>query len=102
MPKILVIASLMVESKRETWHDIVRRAEDAGSDALELNFGCPHGMSERGHGLVRGAGSEYTEMITTWVKEAAKTPVIVSSRQRHGHPTYRVGCGKGRRLTPLA
>src|ERR1700681_3804302 len=35
-PKNLVIASLMGESKREIWHDIVRRAEDAGSDALEL------------------------------------------------------------------
>src|SRR5205807_84246 len=47
-PKHLVVASLMVESKRESWHEMVRRAEDAGSDALELNFGCPHGMSERG------------------------------------------------------
>src|SRR6202021_889815 len=76
-PKNLVIASLMVESKRETWHDIVRRAEDAGSDALELNFGCPHGMSERGMGAAVGQVPEYTEMITAWVKEAARIPVIV-------------------------
>src|SRR5882672_2319563 len=76
-PKHLVIASLMVESKRKTWHDIVRRAEDAGSDALELNFGCPHGMSERGMGSSVGQVPDYTEMITAWVKEAAKTPVIV-------------------------
>src|ERR1700675_2333672 len=76
-PKHLVIASLMVESKRETWHDIVRRAEDAGSDALELNFGCPHGMSERGMGAAVGQVPEYTEMIAAWDKEAAKTPVIV-------------------------
>jgi dihydropyrimidine dehydrogenase (NAD+) subunit PreA len=75
--KNLIIASLMVESKRETWHDIVRRAEDAGSDALELNFGCPHGMSERGMGSSVGQVPDYTEMITTWAKEAAKTPVIV-------------------------
>jgi dihydropyrimidine dehydrogenase (NAD+) subunit PreA len=75
-PKNLVIASLMVESKRETWHDIVRRAEDAGSDALELNFGCPHGMSERGMGAAVGQVPEYTEMITSWAKEVAKTPVI--------------------------
>ena len=47
-PKHTVVASLMVESKQQTWHDIVRRSEDAGSDILELNFGCPHGMSERG------------------------------------------------------
>ena len=66
----------MVETKRETWHDIVRRAEDAGSDALELNFGCPHGMSERGMGAAVGQVPEYTEMITSWAKEVAKTPVI--------------------------
>lgn len=76
-PKHLVIASLMVETKRETWHDIVHRAEDAGSDALELNFGCPHGMSERGMGAAVGQVPEYTEMITSWAVEAAKTPVIV-------------------------
>src|ERR1700687_801614 len=75
-PKHLVIASLMVESKRETWHDIVRRAEDAGSDELELNFGCTHGMSERGMCAAVGKVPEYTEMITAWVKEVAKTPVI--------------------------
>ena len=76
-PTNLVIASLMVESKREAWHDIVHRAEDAGSDALELNFGCPHGMSERGMGASVGQVPEYAEMITAWAKEAAKTPVIV-------------------------
>ena len=76
-PKHLVVASLMVESKRESWHEMVRRAEDAGSDALELNFGCPHGMSERGMGSAVGQVPEYTEMITAWVKEAARTPVIV-------------------------
>jgi dihydropyrimidine dehydrogenase (NAD+) subunit PreA len=76
-PKNLVIASLMVESRRESWHAMVRRAEDAGADALELNFGCPHGMSERGMGAAVGQVPEYTEMITTWVKEAARIPVIV-------------------------
>ena len=81
-PKNLVIASLMVESKRETWHDIVRRAEDAGSDALELNFGCPHGMSERGMGAAVGQVPEYTEMITSWAKEVAKTPVISKLSRR--------------------
>ena len=76
-PKNLVIASLMVESKRESWHAMVRRAEEAGSDLLELNFGCPHGMSERGMGAAVGQVPEYTEMITSWVKEVARIPVIV-------------------------
>ncbi|MDE1177960.1 MAG: NAD-dependent dihydropyrimidine dehydrogenase subunit PreA [Edaphobacter sp.] len=76
-PSNVVIASLMVESRRETWHDIVQRAEDAGADGLELNFGCPHGMSERGMGSAVGQVPEYAERITGWVKERARTPVIV-------------------------
>jgi dihydropyrimidine dehydrogenase (NAD+) subunit PreA len=76
-PKNTVIASLMVESRREAWHEIVQRAEDAGADGLELNFGCPHGMSERGMGSAVGQVPEYCEQITGWVKEKARTPVIV-------------------------
>ena len=76
-PKHAVIASLMVESKRESWHEIVKRSEDAGSDGLELNFGCPHGMSERGMGSAVGQVPEYATMITEWVVEVAKTPVLV-------------------------
>ena len=76
-PKHAVIASLMVESKREAWHEIVKRAEDAGADGLELNFGCPHGMSERGMGSAVGQVPEYACMITEWVKEVARTPVLV-------------------------
>src|ERR1700761_5606063 len=76
-PKHAVIASLMVESKREAWHEIVQRSEDAGADGLELNFGCPHGMSERGMGSAVGQVPEYAEMITAWVKEKARTPVLV-------------------------
>ena len=76
-PKQVVIASLMVESKREAWHLIVQQSEDAGADGLELNFGCPHGMSERGMGSAVGQVPEYTEMITSWVKEKARTPVLV-------------------------
>src|SRR5580698_6103550 len=76
-PYHAVIASLMVASTREAWHEIVARAEDAGADGLELNFGCPHGMSERGMGSAVGQVPEYAEMITAWVKEKARTPVIV-------------------------
>src|SRR5207245_6517442 len=76
-PRHAVIASLMVESKREAWHQIVRQAEDAGSDGLELNFGCLHGMSERGMGSAVGQVPEYTTLITEWVKEVARTPVLV-------------------------
>jgi dihydropyrimidine dehydrogenase (NAD+) subunit PreA len=76
-PRHAVIASLMVESTREAWHQIVKRTEDAGADGLELNFGCPHGMSERGMGSAVGQVPEYTQRITEWVKEVARTPVLV-------------------------
>ncbi|UCG31750.1 MAG: NAD-dependent dihydropyrimidine dehydrogenase subunit PreA, partial [Phycisphaerales bacterium] len=76
-PDRALFVSLMVESKREAWHEIVRRTEDTGADGLELNFGCPHGMSERGMGSAVGQVPEYTTMITEWVKEVAATPVMV-------------------------
>jgi dihydropyrimidine dehydrogenase (NAD+) subunit PreA len=76
-PDHVVIASLMVKSDRETWHDIVKRAEDAGADGHELNFGCPHGMSERGMGAAVGQVPDYTCQITEWAVEAATKPVII-------------------------
>jgi dihydropyrimidine dehydrogenase (NAD+) subunit PreA len=76
-PNHAVIVSLMVESKREAWHEIVKRAQDTGADGFELNFGCPHGMSERGMGAAMGQVPEYTCMVTEWVKEVSALPVIV-------------------------
>jgi dihydropyrimidine dehydrogenase (NAD+) subunit PreA len=76
-PKHALIISLMVESKREAWHEIAKQVEDTGADGVELNFGCPHGMSERGMGAAMGQVPEYTCMVTEWVKEATRLPVIV-------------------------
>jgi dihydropyrimidine dehydrogenase (NAD+) subunit PreA len=76
-PKHAVIVSLMVESEREAWHEAVKKAEATGADGFELNFGCPHGMSERGMGSAVGQVPEYVQMITEWVKEAATIPVLV-------------------------
>ena len=76
-PDRAVIVSLMVESKRETWHDIVKRSIDTGADGIELNYGCPHGMSERGMGSAVGQVPEYCAMITEWVTEVSTIPVLV-------------------------
>jgi dihydropyrimidine dehydrogenase (NAD+) subunit PreA len=76
-PDRAVIASAMVESKPAAWHDIVRRIEDTGADGIELNYGCPHGMSERGMGSAVGQVPEYCERITGWVTRVARIPVIV-------------------------
>ena len=50
----VVIASVMCGYSREDWTEICQLAEKAGSDALELNLSCPHGMGERGMGLACG------------------------------------------------
>jgi dihydropyrimidine dehydrogenase (NAD+) subunit PreA len=76
-PDHALFVSLMVESTREAWHDITKKTQDAGADGIELNFGCPHGMSERGQGSAVGQVPDYTCMITEWVKEAATIPVMV-------------------------
>ena len=76
-PGHALFVSLMVESRREAWHEITRRTQDAGADGIELNFGCPHGMSERGMGAAVGQVPEYAGMITGWVKEVATIPVMV-------------------------
>jgi len=75
-PDRAVIASLMFGS-REQWQAMVRRSEDAGADGLELNFGCPHGMCERGMGSAVGQEPGVLREITLWVKEVAKIPVLV-------------------------
>ena len=75
-PDHAVIASLMVETRAE-WHQIVKDAENAGADGLELNFGCPHGMCERGMGSAVGQEPEILKLSVGWVKEVATKPVIV-------------------------
>lgn len=75
-PNHALIASVMVESKRESWHRIIKQIQDVGVDGFELNFGCPHGMSERGMGSAVGQVPEYAEMICSWVKEVSTVPVL--------------------------
>ncbi len=74
-PEHAIIASLMVNSRKE-WHQIIRDVENAGVDGIELNFGCPHGMCERGMGSAVGQEPEVLKIIVEWVKEVAKVPVI--------------------------
>jgi len=76
-PDHVIVASLMEEPRPEKWHALVNKTQDAGVDGFELNFGCPHGMSERGMGSAVGQVPELIAQNTAWVVEAAKVPVIV-------------------------
>ena len=67
----------MVPCEEEAWKAILPRVEDTGADGIELNFGCPHGMSERGMGSAVGQVPEYVEMVTRWCKTHSRMPVIV-------------------------
>jgi|SRR5579871_1751444 len=75
-PDHAIVASLMVETKEE-WKEIIERSEEAGADGHELNFGCPHGMCERGMGSAVGQEPEVLAEITSWAKSFAKKPVLV-------------------------
>ncbi|MDF1565249.1 MAG: NAD-dependent dihydropyrimidine dehydrogenase subunit PreA [Deltaproteobacteria bacterium] len=75
-PEHAVVVSLMVDT-REEWNEMVKRSIDAGADGLELNFGCPHGMCERGMGSAVGQEPKINELITSWVAEASSIPVLV-------------------------
>ena len=72
-----LVISLMVPCDEESWKDILARIEDTGADGVELNFGCPHGMAERGMGSAVGQVPEYIEMVTRWVKKHSRMPCIV-------------------------
>ncbi|MDA8249039.1 MAG: NAD-dependent dihydropyrimidine dehydrogenase subunit PreA [Rhodospirillales bacterium] len=76
-PDRAVVVSLMVPCTEESWKAILPRVEDTGCDGIELNFGCPHGMSERNMGAAVGQVPEYVQMVTAWCKQHSRMPVLV-------------------------
>ncbi len=76
-PDRAMIVSLMVPCEEEPWKNILKRVEETDADGVELNFGCPHGMSERGMGSAVGQVPDYIEMVTRWCKKHTRLPVIV-------------------------
>jgi len=76
-PDRAMVVSLMVPCDEESWKTILPMVEETGADGIELNFGCPHGMSERGMGSAVGQVPEYIEMVARWCKMHTRMPVIV-------------------------
>jgi dihydroorotate dehydrogenase len=76
-PDRALITSLMVPCDEKSWEAILARVEETECDGVELNFGCPHGMSERGMGSAVGQVPEYVEMVARWCKAHTRMPVIV-------------------------
>jgi dihydropyrimidine dehydrogenase (NAD+) subunit PreA len=76
-PDRAMIVSLMVPCEEDAWKKILARVEETDADGIELNFGCPHGMSERGMGAAVGQVPEYIEMVARWCKQYSRMPLIV-------------------------
>jgi len=76
-PDHALVVSLMVPCEELAWKAILPVVEETGCDGIELNFGCPHGMAERGMGSAVGQVPEYIEMVTRWCKQNTRMPVIV-------------------------
>ena len=75
-PDRALVASIMVPCDEDSWKAILPLVEETGADGIELNFGCPHGMSERGMGAAVGQVPEYVEMVVRWCKQYSRMPVI--------------------------
>jgi len=75
-PDRALIVSLMVESQ-DDWREIIQRTVDTGCDGIELNFGCPHGMCERGMGSAVGQEPEVLKVVAGWAVEFSRVPVLI-------------------------
>ena len=73
-PTKIVVASIMGNTEEE-WIELAHLVEDAGADAIELNFSCPQ-MKIAGMGSDVGQNSELCMHYTAYVKQAVKIPVI--------------------------
>ncbi len=76
-PDRAIIVSVMVPCEEEPWERILPQIEATGADGVELNLGCPHGMSERNMGAAVGQVPEYVEMVTRFAKAHTRLPVII-------------------------
>jgi dihydropyrimidine dehydrogenase (NAD+) subunit PreA len=73
-PSKRIIASIMGQTEEE-WVELAKMAEDAGCDAVELNFSCPQ-MKLTGLGSDIGQNNELILFYTSFVRDAVKIPVI--------------------------
>ena len=73
-PSKVVVASIMGQYEEE-WAELAKMAEDAGCDAVELNFSCPQ-MRLSGLGSDVGQNPELVTFYTAYVKRSVKIPVI--------------------------
>lgn len=79
-PHKILVASIMAGSgsdrELDNWQTLTRAVQDAGADAIELNFSCPH-MDRVDMGSNIGKDKVLCSVSTQAVKAAARVPVWV-------------------------
>ncbi|MBQ1836661.1 MAG: NAD-dependent dihydropyrimidine dehydrogenase subunit PreA [Paludibacteraceae bacterium] len=73
-PSKVIVASIMGQTEDE-WRSLAVMAEQAGVDAVELNYSCPQ-MHQAGLGCDVGQNPELVAAFTAVVKDAVSIPVI--------------------------
>lgn len=73
-PSKFILASIMGQNEEE-WGLLSKKCEEAGADAIELNFSCPN-MADEGLGSDIGQIPELIERFTRAAKKACGIPVI--------------------------
>jgi dihydroorotate dehydrogenase len=77
-PHKVLVASIMAGSGSDeelrAWQTLAQGCQDAGADALELNFSCPH-MDRKDMGSNIGQEPELCSYVTEAVVEVASIPV---------------------------
>jgi dihydroorotate dehydrogenase subfamily 1 len=97
-PDRVLIASVMEEYRKDSWDEIIEKCEDAGVDAFELNFSCPHGLPERKMGSAMGQDPDILEEVCGWVNDVATKPVWakmtpnITHIAEAGHAALAAGC----------
>lgn len=88
-PTKVVIASIMGQTEEE-WMALAKMAEEAGCNAVELNFSCPQ-MKHKGMGSDVGQSPELVRTFTACVKGSVKIPVISKMTPNITHITEPAG-----------
>ena len=94
-PDRAMVVSLMVPCEETNWAAILKRVEETECDGVELNFGCPHGMSERGMGSAVGQVPEYGCAVVQTAHAYACYRKV--NTEYHRYSFSGAGCKKGRR-----
>jgi dihydropyrimidine dehydrogenase (NAD+) subunit PreA len=73
-----VVAASIMGARKEDWQLLVAVLEQAGVDIIECSFSCPQGTLGSQPGAMLGQDRGLVEMVTGWVKSAARrVPIVV-------------------------